>query len=84
MKLKRRLFWKCFDYTPKYFLDKLIVEINSLNAIPWVNSLASIPWRFQFHFNKNKSFSSSIQAVFCHGGRSVNDMVDALGIGSLM
>lgn len=40
----------------KYFLDKLIVEINSLNAISWVNSLASIPWRFQFQFSKKQIF----------------------------
>ena len=59
------------------FLEDLIVESDSHDAISWVNSKKG-PWRFQFILNEIKSLPSSIPVTFSYVSQSTNFMADAL------
>lgn len=60
------------------FLALLVVERDSLNAISWVSSFATFPWRYQFNFNEIKYLSSLLRVKFQHMARLGNGFADSL------
>ena len=42
------------------FHSSLMVESDSLNAISWVSSSTTFPWKFQFYMNEIRALSSCL------------------------
>ena len=63
---------------PRTMQQILMVESDLSNAIGWVSSPLSAPWRLQFHLNVIKFLASWLQVEFKSVGRSVNAFADSL------
>lgn len=62
------------------FQDPLTVESNSSNAITWVVSEDTGPWKFQLHLNEIRSMTSHLKVEFQHIFWSANDVSDSLAM----
>ena len=60
------------------FQSSFVVQSDSLNAISWVSSSTTFPWKSQFYMNEIRALLSLIQVGFKHVGRSANCFANSL------
>lgn len=73
--LKNLMRWRCCLFCVALgifscsFQGKLMVEIDSSNTISWValSDVGPWTWRFHIYLKVIKSFTDSIEVVFCLG-----------------
>lgn len=61
----------------RYFMEVLIMESDSSNAIAWVSNRRVSPWRFQFHFNEIRVL---LLIVVFHHNNSMTDVLAKQGV----
>lgn len=74
--MRRRFypFWKLYAFTYG-FLNRLVVESDSPNAVSEINAICGHHWTFFYYFRKIKFLSSSLQEFSQYVGRSANRIV---------
>lgn len=58
---------------------KLLIELDSTNAVSWCNEQRGVPWNLGFHLNFiRSSCSRGLKVKIVYKGRSSNQVADAL------